>query len=100
MIPLDVGWSDVGTWESLWENMPQDSEHNVVVGDVKVESTSNSIIMGIDMPMKVSGLQNMVVFDIGSGILVSRKDNNDYLMHLAAYPQVLNWWKSRKDDCK
>tara|TARA_Y100000588_G_scaffold173640_1_gene187583 strand:+ start:4478 stop:5611 length:1134 start_codon:yes stop_codon:yes gene_type:complete len=100
MIPLDVGWSDVGTWESLWENMPQDSEHNVVVGDVKVESTSNSIIMGIDMPMKVSGLQNMVVFDTGSGILVSRKDNNDYLMQLATYPQVLNWWKSRNDDCK
>ena len=94
MIPLDVEWSDVGTWESLWENMPQDSEHNVVIGDVKVESTSNSIIMGRDMPMKVSGLQDMVVFDTGNGLLVNRKDTDDYLKQLAVLPHVLNWWKS------
>ncbi|MEE2884391.1 MAG: sugar phosphate nucleotidyltransferase [Chloroflexota bacterium] len=93
MIPLDVEWSDVGTWESLWENMPHDSEHNVVVGDVRVESTSNSIIMGMDMTMTVNGLQDMVVFDTGSGLLVNRKDTDDYLKQLAAFPQVLNWWK-------
>ena len=100
VVPLDVGWSDVGTWESLWESMSQDSEHNVVVGDVQIESTSNSIIMGINMPMKVNGLQNMVVFDTGTGILVNRKDNHDYLTQLADHPQILNWWKPRNSGCE
>ena len=44
VVPLDIGWSDVGGWESYWQNSKKDNNGNVIFGDVIHESTKNSFL--------------------------------------------------------
>ncbi|MBJ6930717.1 mannose-1-phosphate guanylyltransferase/mannose-6-phosphate isomerase, partial [Vibrio cholerae] len=44
VVPMDAGWSDVGSFSALWEVSPKDSHGNVMVGDVIAEQTQNSYI--------------------------------------------------------
>lgn len=47
VLPVDIGWNDVGSWSALWEVSTQDGEGNAHHGDVIVESTA-----AIAMPMR------------------------------------------------
>ena len=42
VLPLNAGWSDIGSWNSMWEISDKDDDGNVVLGDVVLRSTSNS----------------------------------------------------------
>ena len=55
VLPLDAGWSDVGSWKSLWEISDKDDNGNVVLGDVVLRSTSNSFLRSEEI---VSALLN------------------------------------------
>lgn len=48
VIPMDAGWSDVGSWSSLWEVNRKDQDGNTSRGDVLIEQTSNSYIYSED----------------------------------------------------
>ena len=49
MTPLLSDWSDLGTWNNLYENKYKDANENVVQGDVELEETSNSIFTQIQV---------------------------------------------------
>ena len=53
VIPLDAEWSDVGSWQSLWENEDKDKEGNVIAGKVLVKNVKKkwswSILSGAGM---------------------------------------------------
>ena len=44
MLPMDVGWSDVGSWSSLWENAPHDVDHNAVHGDAILVDSNTCLV--------------------------------------------------------
>lgn len=44
VVPMDAGWSDVGSFSALWEVSDKDDQGNAVVGDVMLEQTRNSYI--------------------------------------------------------
>jgi mannose-1-phosphate guanylyltransferase/mannose-6-phosphate isomerase len=44
MMPIDVGWSDVGSWSSLWESAPRDDKLNAVEGDAILIDTENCLV--------------------------------------------------------
>ncbi|MDZ7580016.1 MAG: mannose-1-phosphate guanylyltransferase [Deltaproteobacteria bacterium] len=46
VLPSDFGWSDIGSWKSLYEFLPKDGDNNVIDGDVVVQETFNSFIIG------------------------------------------------------
>jgi mannose-1-phosphate guanylyltransferase/mannose-6-phosphate isomerase len=74
VIPVDMGWSDVGSWDALWLANPQDAEGNVIRGNVRQVATTNSLIMAHSKPTAVIGLDNIVVVDTEDGLLVAKKD--------------------------
>ena len=41
VLPLDAGWSDIGSWQALWETSEQDANGNFIQGRVLTESTNN-----------------------------------------------------------
>ena len=55
VVPLDAGWSDVGSWPALWEITHQDHHGNVVQGDVLTEGTTNSYLRSEDRLLAVVG---------------------------------------------
>ncbi|QJR82516.1 mannose-1-phosphate guanylyltransferase/mannose-6-phosphate isomerase [Alteromonas pelagimontana] len=74
MVPLDAGWSDVGSWTSLWETSDKDAHGNVVVGDAILENTRNSYINSEERLIAVIGLDDIVVVETKDAVMVAHKD--------------------------
>jgi mannose-1-phosphate guanylyltransferase/mannose-6-phosphate isomerase len=74
MIPLDVGWSDLGSWRALWEIAKRDQNGNSAVGDVLAVDTNNSFIHADARLVATIGIDDMVVVETADAVLVARKD--------------------------
>ncbi|MFT6904701.1 MAG: mannose-1-phosphate guanylyltransferase/mannose-6-phosphate isomerase [Oleiphilaceae bacterium] len=74
VVPMDAGWSDVGSFSALWEVSAKDENKNVIKGDViTVDSTSNYIYAENKLVSTV-GVDNLVIIETKDAILVARKD--------------------------
>ncbi|MBH0073650.1 mannose-1-phosphate guanylyltransferase/mannose-6-phosphate isomerase [Pseudoalteromonas sp. NZS127] len=75
VVPMDCGWSDVGSWSALWEIENKDASGNVCRGDVISIDTSNSYINAQEKLVAVIGLADVVVVETKDAILVSKKSD-------------------------
>lgn len=75
MIPLDAGWSDVGSWSSLWEIASnKDVSNNVCIGDTLLKDTQNCYINAEQRLIAAVGLDNLVIVETKDAVLVAEKD--------------------------
>lgn len=74
VVPLDAGWSDVGSYSALWEVCQQNEEKNVLKGDVIAHDTSNSYLHSQNKLIATVGVDNLVVIDTPDAVLVANKD--------------------------
>jgi mannose-1-phosphate guanylyltransferase/mannose-6-phosphate isomerase len=74
MVPLDAGWSDLGSWSSVWDVMKKDKHQNVVVGDVIAEDCHNSLFFAEDHLIAAIGVDDLIVVDTTDALLIARKD--------------------------
>ena len=75
MVPLDAGWSDVGSWTSLWETADKDEDGNVCVGDTILEKTRNSYVNAEQRLVSVIGLEDVIVVETKDAVMVAHKDD-------------------------
>ncbi len=74
VIPVDIGWSDVGSWATLYELLPADGEGNVVVGQHIGLDTTGCLIHGSRRLVATIGLENMIVVDTEDALLICPKE--------------------------
>ena len=74
VVPIDVGWSDIGSWSTLWDRREKDDLGNVVQGDVYTDATRNSLLFGQHRLVAAIGLDDMVVIETADAVLVAHKD--------------------------
>lgn len=74
VVPLDAGWSDVGSWSSLWDVSDKDAEGNATTGDVMMIDANNSYINAEGKLVTVIGLDNVVVVETKDAVMVAAKD--------------------------
>lgn len=74
VIPVDVGWSDVGAWSSVWEINDKDSNNNHIEGDVITEQTHNCLIKSERGLIVTIGCEDMVIVDTDDAIMIADKD--------------------------
>lgn len=74
VVPMDADWSDVGSFNALWDVSEKDKQGNVVVGDVIAEQTSNSYIYAQHKLISTVGVDNLVVVETKDAVLVANKD--------------------------
>ncbi len=74
VVPCDPGWSDVGSWASLWEIAEKDADGNTVRGDVITVDTHGSVVHGGERLVAVVGLGDVVVVDTDDALLVASRD--------------------------
>ena len=84
MLPIDVGWSDVGSWSSLWELGKQDPNGNVSVGATILEDTHNSYIHSERAIVTTLGVDNLVVVETPDAILIADKSRTQDVGRLVA----------------
>ncbi|HFV9294607.1 mannose-1-phosphate guanylyltransferase/mannose-6-phosphate isomerase [Serratia fonticola] len=74
VIPIDAGWSDVGSWSSLWDVSEKDIQGNVNVGQIISIDSSNNYISSESALVATIGLDNLVVINTNDALLISTKD--------------------------
>jgi len=77
----DFGWSDLGTWGSLWDNSEKDNAGNAIKGkNIKLYDTKNCIVnMGDDKLVVVQGLDGYIVVESDNTILICRKEDEQQI---------------------
>jgi mannose-1-phosphate guanylyltransferase/mannose-6-phosphate isomerase len=71
VLPSDFGWSDIGSWKSLYDFLEKDADNNVIDGDVIAQNTRNCLILGHDRLIAANHLRDMVVVETPDSIFVS-----------------------------
>ena len=74
VVPADLGWSDVGSWNALWELSEKDPAGNVVVGDVVVDGSRSSYIRSDRRLVAAIGVENLIVIATDDAVLVMHQD--------------------------
>jgi len=74
MIPGDFAWSDVGSWDVLWEVLEKDENGNVVKGKVLSIDTADSLVFGSDKLITLVGVKNLIVVETGDALLICDKN--------------------------
>jgi mannose-1-phosphate guanylyltransferase/mannose-6-phosphate isomerase len=69
--PSDFGWSDIGSWKSLYDFLEKDADNNVLDGDVIAQNTRNCFILGRDRLIATNCLRDVVVVETPDSIFVS-----------------------------
>ena len=76
MVPLDAGWSDVGSWAALQEVRSADSDGNSVDGDVLLHECKNSFIQAESLLVTAVGMDDVVIVQTKDSILVANKSRS------------------------
>jgi len=76
VLSAEFGWSDLGTWRSLYEHVPHDEHSNAVVGNVMMENSTGCIInISKDRLAVIQGLHDFIVVQSENVLLICRKDD-------------------------
>ena len=74
MVPVEMGWSDIGSWDSLWQASARDGAGNAVKGDVLQHATRNSYLRSEGPLVAAVGLEDVVVVATADAVLVSHRN--------------------------
>ncbi len=73
VIPVDIGWSDVGSWATLLDIIPGDAQGNIIVGEHLGLDTVRTLVRGGARLIATIGLQDMIVVDTADALLICPK---------------------------
>ncbi len=74
VLPLDAGWSDVGSWSSLFDALPSDEDGNVLQGDVLVHDTRDCFVHSTSRLVTAVGMDDHIIVETKDAVLVAPKD--------------------------
>ena len=84
VIPVDMGWSDVGSWAALHEEMDKDSDGNSTAGDVLLKDTKNTYVRSERQLTAALGVEDLVVVVTEDAVLVADKDHDQDVKQIVA----------------
>ena len=76
VLPLDAGWSDVGSWGALWETAKKDNNGNVIKGRVITEKSENCYLRSEHRLLVGLGIQNLVVVETDDAVLIANREKS------------------------
>ena len=90
VISLDAGWSDVGSWSSLWEVSPKDDAGNVSRGDVCVIDSKDTLVFSESRLVAAVGCQDLVIVETADAVLVMPREQSQKVR------AVVDWLSAAK----
>jgi mannose-1-phosphate guanylyltransferase/mannose-6-phosphate isomerase len=73
VLPLDLYWNDIGSWDSLHDILSKDEDGNAAVGDVMTIDTKNCLIFGNKRLLSTIGLEDCLIVETDDAVLVAKK---------------------------
>jgi len=74
VVPVEMGWSDVGSWSALWEQSEKTAEGNVLIGDVYAHDVAGSFIRSDGRLLAAIGVSDLIVVETQDATLIASKD--------------------------
>ena len=75
VVPMDAGWSDIGSWSSLWDISSKDTNGNATHGDVMLHNAKNSYVRAEDKLVVAIGVDDLIIVSTKDVLLVAHKDS-------------------------
>ncbi len=92
VVPVDIGWSDVGSWSSVWEVLDHDAAGNATEGPVVVLESRNSLVHSEESVLTtVIGLEDVIVVSTADAVLVAARDKAEEVKALVDELKVRNY---------
>jgi mannose-1-phosphate guanylyltransferase / mannose-6-phosphate isomerase len=92
VVQVDMGWSDVGSWDTVWDNLDRDTAGNALSGSAIALDSRNSLVRSEDGVLTaVLGVDDLVVVATGDAVLVMRRDKADNVKALVEHLKAQNW---------
>lgn len=90
VVPVDMGWSDIGSWSALWAESEPDQSGNVVLGDVVTNTTTNSYIRSECQLIATIGIDNLIVVATDDAVLIADKAHDQDVKKIVEELKSLN----------
>jgi mannose-1-phosphate guanylyltransferase/mannose-6-phosphate isomerase len=74
VLPVEMGWSDIGTWNAVWEASGKDEAGNVISGDAVTVDTRRSLVRADNILVATAGVEDLVIVATPDAVLVCRRD--------------------------
>jgi mannose-1-phosphate guanylyltransferase/mannose-6-phosphate isomerase len=88
MIPLAAGWSDLGSWQSLWQEGEKDPNGNVISGDVIVSNVHDTYLRASHRLLAVTGLDQYIVVETPDAVFVAPRDQVQNVKQIVRHLQA------------
>jgi len=75
VVPLDAGWSDLGSWTSLWDSANKDANNNVIHGDVLQKDSTNCYIHSEHRLVTMLGMDKAIIVETADAVMVAHPDH-------------------------
>ncbi len=82
VIPLDANWSDIGSWDALWNTKDKDGNGNVSEGDVILDGVRNSYTYSSNRLVTAIGVSDLVIVDTQDALLVADKNHSQNIKNI------------------
>jgi len=90
VIPVDIGWNDIGSWSALWDVGSSDEQGNVTHGDVILHDSNNSYVHSDSRLVTVVGLNDHVVVETADAVLVAHRDKSQNVKDIVEQLKAAN----------
>ncbi len=90
VVPVDMAWSDLGSWESIYQKQEKDEDSNVTHGDVFAQDTHNSLLWTQSGVLATAGLDNVVVVQTEDATLICDRSKTEEIKSLVARVKAHN----------
>ena len=91
VVPVDLGWSDVGSWSAVWDVMNHDADGNASTGSVVFHDSRNSLVRSDDAILTaVVGLEDIIVVATPDAVLVTSRDKAEQVKDLVEQLKAQN----------
>ena len=84
VVPVDMAWSDLGSWDSIYQKQTKDADNNVMHGKVFAQDTTNSLLWSQTSLLATAGLDNVVVVQTADATLVCDRSRTEEIKTLVA----------------
>ena len=93
VVAADLGWSDIGSWQALWQVLDKDANGNVCQGDVFLADTHNSLIRAEDRLVAAVGMEDVMIVETSDSLLVAPLSRSQDVKKVVTYLKT----KKRKE---
>lgn len=90
VVPVDMAWSDLGSWDSIYQRHEKDSQNNVTHGHVLSQETTNSLLWTETGLLAILGVDNIAVIQTADATLICDKSRSEDIKALVAQVKVHN----------